>query len=152
MKKSKGKQKATTFTEKDIPIAVRLQNEAASKSMREWIQKATWQEESTFLITCYMKGSRPLSDVSDEELDRIIKCGDDEAQLENLALEIGFQYPFQDDFDEDEFDELLQSTDTEDGNTRLIAIRDLEEVTIVRCRTMYVFEGKNNDWHANQFF
>lgn len=77
----KGKEKATVTMH-----SVRLKNMYAVLTIRKWITQQGWQKESTFTIICYLKGHRPMSRFTDEQLEEIARHEQDPENIDRKIV------------------------------------------------------------------
>lgn len=117
-----------------------MRNENAVLKLRVWITSKGWQEESTFLVVCYLKGTRPLARYTDEQLQEIVNAAGDPDQIKSVVAKYGAESLF-DELPFEEFMERLRHAEVEDGNTRLEAVIPLDFVKKIRCRCIDIYEG-----------
>lgn len=117
-----------------------MRNENAVLKLRVWITSKGWQDESTFLVVCYLKGSRPLSKYTDDELQEIVNTAGDPEELKVVVDKYGVEALF-DKLPFEEFMERLKRAEVEDGNTRLEAVIPIEFVKKIRCHCIDIYEG-----------
>lgn len=66
--------------------AVRLKNSYSVNDIRGWIISGGWQPESTFTIICYLKGKRPMSKFSEEQLEEIARHVNDPENIDHSIV------------------------------------------------------------------